>query len=189
MKAAIASSPRRLAVTVLALGAASATIMLGSYAAWTAQTTNPGNSVTAGTLTMTNNKDATAVFTATGAKPGDTGSSTVSVANSGSIPMTVKLTQDTVTDTGFGADLQLKIHDDTKNYCYWPTQAAGACGSYGAWDASGTLSAFSVAGTGGAQWAAAESHTFTVSWSFDSASGNSSQGKAASFQLVFDGEQ
>ena len=141
---------KKVAMSVLALGVASAAVVYGSFAAWTAQTTNPGNSVTTGTLTMTNSKNAAAVFTAaTNAKPGDTGGSTVTVTNTGSVAMsTVKLSQGSITNT-VGTDLQLKIHDDTTNRCIWPTQSAGACAGFGTWDASATLTNFNVQGTGG----------------------------------------
>jgi hypothetical protein len=184
-------SPKKVAVTVLALGTASAAVVFGSFAAWTASTSNPGNSITSGTLTMSNSKSAAAVFTATAAKPGDSGSDTVTVTNTGSIPMTAKITQASVTDSGFGSDLTLKIHDDTANRCIWPTQAAGACSTYGAWDASATLTNFTLDGTGGSgsQWAASEAHTFTASWSFDSGAGNGTQGKTATFGLTWGGAQ
>jgi len=181
---------KKMAISALALGAASAAVIFGSFASWTAQTANPGNSITTGTLTMTNSKPAAAVFTATGIKPGDTNGSTVVVTNSGSTPMsTVKLTQGTITNT-VGTDLTLKIHDDTTNRCIWPTQAAGACAAFGVWDGSATLTNFNVQGTGGTStWAAAEAHTFTASWDFALAAANATQSKAAAFGLTWDGAQ
>jgi uncharacterized repeat protein (TIGR01451 family) len=180
----------RLAVTLLALGIASAGIMAGSFAAWTAQTSNAGNAVTAGTLAMTNSKNATSVFSAATVKPGDTGSSTVTITNGGSVPMSASLTQDTITATGIEASLGLKIHDDTRDWCYWPLPAAsGACGSsYGAWDASSTLTNLALPATSGAaQWPSGEAHTFTLSWQLAATSPNSDQGKTGSFRLVWDG--
>ena len=180
----------KISLTVLACGLASAGIFAGSYASWTAQTTNPGNSVTAGTLTMSNSKSASAVFSGTNVKPGDTNSGTVTVANTGSLPMTVGLTQDTVSATGIEASLRWSLHDDTRNWCVWPSNSAGACGSLGVWNAAATLTSFAMPNSvGGAQWAAAESHTFTATWQLLASSANSDQGKAGSFRLVWDGIQ
>jgi predicted ribosomally synthesized peptide with SipW-like signal peptide len=184
--------PLRISLTILAIGVATAGIIAGSFASWNAQSTNPGNAVAAGTLTLGNNKSAASVFSATNVKPGDTGSSTVVISNTGSIPMSVSLTQDTLTSTGIEASLGLKVHDDTRNWCYWPLPAAsGACGaSYGAWNASGTFSAFPIPATSGAaQWPAAQAHTFTISWQLATSSPNSDQGKTGSFRLVWDGVQ
>jgi uncharacterized repeat protein (TIGR01451 family)/predicted ribosomally synthesized peptide with SipW-like signal peptide len=182
------STPLRAVLSVVALGIATAGIMSGSYAAWTAQTTNPGNQVVAGTLTMSNDKDATSVFSASNVSPGDTGSSTVTVQNTGSLPMTVALTQDQLTSTGIEASLRLSIHDDTRNWCVYPTNLAGSCGSRGSWNAS--LTSFPMPATSGAaQWPAGQSHTFTLSWELVTASPNSDQGKTGSFRLVWDGTQ
>jgi len=181
----------RVVVTVLALGVATAGILTGSYAAWTAQTSNPLNSVASGTLTMSNDKAATSIFTASNVKPGDTGSNTVTVANTGSIPMSVKLTQDLVTSTGIEASLGLKVYDQTRNRCYWPVDQAGACPvAYGAWNATSSLTAKSLPNSsGGSQWASGESHTFTISWQLAATSPNSDQGKTGSFRFAWDGTQ
>lgn len=179
----------RLALTLLAFGVASSGVVFGSYAAWTDQTTNTGNSVTAGTLAMTNSKNASAVFTsATDIKPGDTNFGTVTITNSGSLPMSVTLTQDTMTN-GFTVNMmKLKIHDDTRNWCYWPATGAGACATFADWDATGTVNALAIANTaGGAMWPASQAHTFTVTWELDSTSPNADQGKSASFRLVWNG--
>jgi predicted ribosomally synthesized peptide with SipW-like signal peptide len=178
-------------LTIVALGVATAGIVSGSYAAWTAQTANPGNQVAAGTLTMSNDKDATSVFTASNVKPGDTGSSTVTVQNTGSLPMAVALTQDQMSSTGIEASLGINIHDDTRNWCVWPVSQAGACpAGYGAWDATATLAGSSLPATdGSAKWPAGQSHTFTISWQLAASSPNSDQGKTGSFRLVWDGTQ
>lgn len=180
--------PLRIAVTALALGIATAGMIAGSFAAWTAQTSNPGNSVTSGTLTMSNDKNATSVFAATNVRPGDTGSSTVVVQNTGSVPMSVKLTQDTLSSSGIEASLGLKVYDSTRDWCYWPTNASGTCATFGAWDASSSLTNLALAATdGSAQWPAGQLHSFTISWQLALSSPNSDQGKAGSFRFVWDG--
>lgn len=178
----------RATLTVVALGVATAGILAGSYAAWTAQTSNVNSAVTAGTLTMGNSKAASAVFTATDVKPGDTGSDTVTVQNTGSIPMSVRLTQDQLAGTGIESSLRLSIHDDTSNRCIHPTDSAGACATRGAWNAS--LANFPVVHAAGTpQWPANASHTFTLTWELLGTSPNTDQGQTGSFRLVWDGLQ
>lgn len=179
----------RVVLSLLALGIATSGVVAGSFAAWTTQTTNAGNQVKAGTLTMTNSKNAAAVFTATNVKPGDTGSNTVVITNTGSVPMRALLTQDLVTTSGIEASLGLKIHDTTRNWCYWPVQQAGACpAAYGDFDADGAIAALPIASTSGAAtWPTGEAHTFSISWTLAATSPNSDQGKTGSFRLIWDG--
>jgi hypothetical protein len=181
----------KVALTVLALGLATAGVFAGSHASWTASSSNPSNSVMAGTLTMSNDKSAAAVFmAATNAKPGDTGSGVVRVRNTGSIPMTVGLLQDSLTSTGIESSLNISVHDDARDWCYWPTTGSGPCSTYGAFNASGTLAPVTILNSSnGAQWAANEYHDFTVSWTLLTSSPNSDQGKTGSFRLVWSGAQ
>jgi len=171
-------STTKIALSVLALGAASAAVVFGSFAAWTAQTSNPLNSVATGTLTMTNSKSPTAVINATGVKPGDTGSDVVTITNTGSAGLVTKLTQSAVVQ-GASASLKLNIFDGTN--CVYPA-GAGACASYGAWNGAATINNLSV-GT----IAAGASKTFTVGYTLDSASTNADQGKTNTFSLTWDG--
>lgn len=166
--------------------------MAGSFAAWTAQTTNPNNSVASGTLTMSNDKNATSVFSAANIKPGDAPApSTVTVANTGSIPMAVKLTQGSVVNGFDPGSLGLKIYDTSSSRCVWPTQSAGSCAGYGIWSGAPLTTGISLLANDGiaAKWPAGQSHTFEISWQLAASSPNSDQGKTASFQLVWDGLQ
>ena len=83
-----------LAVVLLAVGVA-----VGSGAAFTAQTANPGNSFASGTLSMSNSKDTIAVLTATGMKPGDTSIGTVDIGNTGSLSGVFTLTRTNLTNS------------------------------------------------------------------------------------------
>lgn len=85
-----------------------------SSALFTAQTSNPSTSAATGTLKMTNSKTGAAIFTLTNLKPGDTGSGTVLITNSGTLPGTYSVTQSAValggTGTGdLGAQLTLTV--------------------------------------------------------------------------------
>lgn len=202
---------KKLALSVLGLGAATAAVVFGSWASWTAQTTNPGNTVTAGTLTMANEDagstdiDGNPVLTTnvTNIKPGDTDSDTVTLRNDGSVDMSsVQLSLSNA--AGFSGDtenlLQYRIHDDTTDRCIKPTSAAGACSTWATWDNTANFANFTVLTAGGATdvWskdpdgpggASGEAHTFTIEWQFTNggASDIDSMGDSATFDLTWDG--
>jgi hypothetical protein len=92
------ANPRRslaaLATLLIAVGVTAA-----SGATFTAQTANPSNSFTAGTLTMANSKDAAAILSATNMKPGDTVSGTVDIKNTGSVSGAFTLGKTALTNT------------------------------------------------------------------------------------------
>ncbi len=184
-------TPLRAALTVVALGVATAGIMAGSFAAWTAQTANPGNSVASGTLTMTNDKDGMFLFDVSNVKPGDAPAPTeVTVTNTGSIPMAVKLTQGNVVNGFDPASRGLKLYDEARDRCVWPADAPGLCATYGAWSGAGLTSGISIPATDGSpRWPAGQSRTFQVSWQLALSSPNEDQGETASFHLTWDGLQ
>lgn len=75
-----------LTVVVLAL------VVDATRAAFSASTTNPGNSWQAGTVSITDDDSGTALFSATGLVPGDTGTNCVVVRYDGSaVPARVRL--------------------------------------------------------------------------------------------------
>ena len=187
----------KILATMLALGVASATVMFGSYAAWTDQTTNPGNSVTAGALDITNSKDAAAVFAVTGVAPGDSGSDTVVVGDAGAsgiVDFQLFLTQNNLSASAgnIEANLRLSIYDQTRNWCYYPVSASGACASLGAWDGSATINNLQLMNAaGGALWDSTtdEQHTFQLDWALDAASDTDDQNQVGSFDLIWDATQ
>lgn len=188
LKVLLPGGASKAAFTVLALGGTTAAVVFGTQAAWTDQTTNTGNSVTAGSLNMTNDKDAASIISATDVAPGGTGSNTVVITNAGTLPMSVNLTQDTISNTFTANMLKLKVHDDTRNWCYWPATGAGACATWGDWNGSATMTNLAIANTaGGAMWPASQAHTFTVTYELDATSPSVDSGKTGSFRLVWDG--
>ena len=201
---------KKLALSVLGLGAATAAVVFGSWASWSAQTTNPGNTVTSGTLSISDKDgggtsiDGSAVLTTSvsNIKPGDTHSDTVTIKNTSTFDLSaVKLSISGA--SGFaGGDtsnvLQIKIHDDTADRCI-TTDAAGAC-SFVTWDSGINLTNFSLKDNAGTTdvWThddpgtgpdEAEAHTFTITWNFVNGGGaanNASQGKTATFNMTWD---
>jgi predicted ribosomally synthesized peptide with SipW-like signal peptide len=173
---------RKVLLTVLALGAATSAVVFGSLAAWTAQTTNPDNDVTAGSLSFTNSKNAAAVISSPvgGAYPGDNNGAgeTVVITNAGTGSLDAELLIDGVSTNELSDELEVQIHDGTN--CIVPA-AVGACTGWETWSGLGqTVSLGS--------FAASAAKTYNVKWRFpDIALGNdpAGQGQTASFDMTW----
>ena len=95
--------------TVLAAGA----VAVGSGATFTSGSNNTISAVTSGTLSQENSKDKQAIFTLTDMKPGDTVNGRLSITNTGSLPATFGLTEES-SSNGFSAgNLTLTITNTT----------------------------------------------------------------------------
>src|SRR4051794_3435152 len=107
----LAASPRRalaaLATVLVAVGLTAA-----SGANFNAQTANPSNTFTAGTLSMFNSNDGIAILTASNMRPGDPVPATglVDIANTGSLSGPFTLSKGTVTDTDTGNPMSSKLN-------------------------------------------------------------------------------
>jgi hypothetical protein len=121
---------RTLAVILLFVTSLSAA---STFSAFTGTGNNPGNSVTAGSVALTDNDSGTAMFTMTNAKPGDTDSACIQVTSTGTLPSLVKL-YGSATGTGLGAYLNLTVtrgtvssgnFDDCTNFTADATNYAG----------------------------------------------------------------
>src|SRR5437764_9711898 len=82
-----------------------------SYSAFTATTTNGANSWSAGTVTISSSPG-TAMFTASGLKPGNNGTACVKVTYTGSLAAVVKLylKNSDLPGTGLGQYLTFKVN-------------------------------------------------------------------------------
>ena len=95
---ALAARPKRtLGVLVVVLAAVG--VAVGSGANFTAQTSNPSNTFSSGTLSMSNSLDGAAILTASNMKPGDTATGIVDIQNTGSISGTFSLSRSALNDS------------------------------------------------------------------------------------------
>ena len=92
------ANPRRtlaaMATLLIAVGVTAA-----SGATFTAQTANPSNTFTAGTLSMSNSKNNAAILTASNMKPGDTATGSVDITNTGSVSGAFTLSKTALTNS------------------------------------------------------------------------------------------
>jgi predicted ribosomally synthesized peptide with SipW-like signal peptide len=126
--------------TLLVLGIVACIAGAGVFSAFSSQTENSGNVITAGTVTLEDNDGGAALYAITGAKPGDTKTSCINVTYKGSLPATVKLfTPSTIGE--LGPYVNLKIEAGTQTSPSFPscTGFTSASTVY-----EGTLSAFAT---------------------------------------------
>ena len=85
------SRSRKLTLSVLVLAVAVAAVGLGTYSAFTSKTTNSGNTISSGTVTLGSNDAGAAMYNVSNQKPGDTVQQCIKVNYTGSLNSTVKL--------------------------------------------------------------------------------------------------
>ena len=128
--------------TLLVLGIVACIAGAGVFSAFSSSTENPGNVITAGTVKLEDNDGGTALYSITGAKPGDTKTSCIKVTYIGSLAATVKLfTPSTIGE--LGPYVNLKVEAGTQ--ATRPSRAATNSPLHtGATVYEGTLAAFAT---------------------------------------------
>jgi hypothetical protein len=82
---------RKLLLSAVVLGAVGAIAGAGSYSAFTATTTNTGNSFASGTVAIDDNDSGTAMLALSAAKPGDADTSCIRIRSTGTLGSSVRL--------------------------------------------------------------------------------------------------
>jgi hypothetical protein len=135
-----------------------------------ATTSNPGNSVASGTLTMSNDHNGALVVTVgSDMKPGDVACGLVTIKNTGSLPAQVELSQSAVVGGGaasFGRYLKMNVVQNG-SFSSGCTLAAGGTSVYNNSFDSLPITALTGSGTAGTgeaagDWNAAEQHAFAI---------------------------
>jgi hypothetical protein len=129
------SKTRKVVFTLAVVGLAAVAVAFAVYSAFSATTSNPGNSFAAGSVTLTGNNTVSPFYNVSGAKPGDSSTAKcMRVTYTGSLPSTVKVYRSAFTGgTGLDQYLNLTI---TKG----PTGSATDCSDF---PASGTSVVYS----------------------------------------------
>jgi hypothetical protein len=82
---------RKLLLTIALVGAIGALSGFGTYSAFSATTTNGGNGMQAGTVSIADNHTSSAMLSLANAKPGDRTTGCVTVTYNGTLPATVRM--------------------------------------------------------------------------------------------------
>jgi spore coat-associated protein N len=182
--ALLVTRPRRT-LGALATVLAAAGLTAASGADFTAQSANPANTFSTGTLSMSNSADNAAVLTASNLRPGDPAAvGTVDIANSGSLSGAFTLTRGTPVDSDTTNPLSAKLNvvvEDCGTF-----SADGSAPSCTDGDEvtkySGTLAEMGTAGhtiSALGSYAAGDKHRYRFSVSFDGSAGNAYQGDSS----------
>jgi spore coat-associated protein N len=179
------ASPRKLMGALLMLVVAGG-FAVGSGASFTSQSASPGNMITAGALTVNNDKknDGTqgAIFHADNMKPGDTVTGTVTVSNTGDVPGVFDLGMAAPTPSGPGSDLsdrlELEVQELDSSNAVTGTPLPSTLVSGVGTTALGT-------------WAGNTSHTyrFTVTWPTGLTGDNAYQSSGLSLDFAWSATQ
>ena len=162
------SMTKKLLLTVVVLALVASAVGYGTYSAFTATTTNSGNSFATGTVIISQHAGSTTLYSGTDKKPGDSAVACVRVTYTGSITAAVKLyTSSGITN---GSVFNLKIErgsglsspDNTMN-CTGFTASSTAYDS--ALGSFGTSYGTGVTGKASGNWATNDSvdYRFTIS--------------------------
>ena len=171
-------------LAVLALLLAAVGVVAGSGANFTAQTANPSNTFTAGSLSMSNSKDAAAILTAAGLKPGDSTTGTVDITNTGTIPGTFTMNRSALTNSDATFPMAAKMNMVVTDCGTDLDCGAGANPNV----YTGTLAAMSATFALGT-FAPSEAHRYKFDATFDSSAGNDYQGDSTSATFTWDATQ
>jgi hypothetical protein len=81
----------KVALSALVVGVLGSFAALGVYGAFTATTQNAGNEITSGTVELSDNDSGSALYSATGVKPGETLTRCIKTTYTGTLPAVVHL--------------------------------------------------------------------------------------------------
>lgn len=182
-----------LPVAILLSGA---TIGTASYAAFSATTSTPTNNWATGTVALSDDDSATALFTATNLAPGSTGTRCIAVTSTGSLASAVRLYGTGATTTNaLSSHITLTITQGTGG------SFAGGCVGFtplvsGSAVYAGSLANFGTTATnyatGLGTWAptgtAAETRVFQFAYTVDAGAPNTTQGGTAALGFTWEAQ-
>jgi spore coat-associated protein N len=193
---------RRRTLATLVLGLIAVATAVGSGADFTARTANPSNTFSAGSLSMENSKDGTAILNAANMKPGEAPKTgIVDIKNTGSVDGAFTLSRDQLGSTDasndnpapFASKVAIGVVDcgefTTVNGPYGPVDVTPTCGD----GDDSTLYLGSLANQNSplalGRYAPGEKHRYDFEASLDGSAGNEYEGDSASARYVFDATQ
>ena len=107
------SKTRKILLSLVVVGGVASLASLGAFSAFTSQTENPGNRVTAGSVTIADNDSGTALYNMSAAKPGQSTTSCIQVTYTGTLDADVHLYTPSSIGT-LGPQVNLKIEPGTQ---------------------------------------------------------------------------
>src|ERR687894_1943237 len=186
----LASQPR-LALGALLTMLLAAGAVAGSGADFTASSANPTNTFAAGTLSIVNSKEGTAVLSASGLRPaGPAAVGTVDIENSGSLSAAFTLSRTAPVDSDADNPLSGKLNITVVDCGAFDGATTPTCGN-GDDVTKYTGGTIAQMGTGGhavsglGTFAAGEKHRYQFTVQLDGSAGNAYQGDTSSVGFDF----
>jgi hypothetical protein len=180
--------------TLVVLGVLACIAGAGVFSAFSSQTDNPGNVVTAGTVTLADNDAGSALYAITAAKPGDSQTSCIKVTYTGSLNANVRIyTPSTIGE--LGPNVTLKIEPGTQTTPSFPSCAEFTPDSGGPLF-EGTLSNFAGEhnsfatgivdnpGTVATKWVTNNAVIYRVTATLSASAPDSAQGKTTGSHII-----
>jgi spore coat-associated protein N len=185
----LAANPRLALGALLTLLLAAAAVV-GSGADFTASSANPANTFAAGTLSILNSKEGTAVLSASNLRPGNSAAGTVDIQNTGGLSGAFTLSRTTPVDSDGSNPLSGKLNLTVVDCGTFVGATPPTCGDgddvtkYG----SGTVAQMGTAGhlvSALGTYAANEQHRYQFTVVLDTTAGNAYQGDTSSVGFDF----
>ena len=183
----LAANPRLALGALLTLLLAAAAVV-GSGADFTASSANPANTFAAGTLSILNSKEGTAVLSASNLRPGNSQSGTVDIKNTGALSGAFTLSRTAPVDSDGANPLSSKLNLTIVDCGTFVGATPPTCGDgddvskYSA----GTIAQMGTTGhlvTALGTYAANEQHRYQFTVQLDSSAGNAYQGDNSSVEF------
>lgn len=188
------SNRTKILRTLVVLGVLACIAGAGVFSAFSSQTDNPGNSVTAGTVVLSDNDAGSAAYNMTNAKPGDSQSSCIKVTYTGSLNASVRIyTPSTI--GALGSSVNLKIEPGTQTTPSFPSCTGFTPDSGGALF-EGTLASFASEhasfangiadnpGTSATKWVTNDSVIYRVTATLSASAADAAQGQSTGAHIL-----
>lgn len=179
------SKRTRVAFSALVVGALGGLVTLGVYGLFTATTQNSGNEISSGTVELSDNDSGSALYNATGIRPGESISRCIKTTYTGSLPAVVHLYSPS-TPGPLAQYIELTITQGTQPASTFPSCTGFAADASGA-IFTGTLQGFeqarssyptgiATAPVGKSSWSSGEALVYRFQATLQASAPDSSQG-------------
>lgn len=178
----------KLALSALVIGVLGGFAGLGVYGVFSATTQNAGNEISSGTVALSDNDSGSALYNATGVKPGETITRCIKTTYTGSLPALVRLYSSGTTGP-LAQYIDLTITQGTQASSTFPSCTGFAADAVGV-IFSGTLQGFeqtrtsyatgiATAAPGKSGWSSGESLVYRFQATLQASAPDSSQGMSS----------
>jgi hypothetical protein len=188
------SNRTKILRTLVVLGVIACIAGAGVFSAFSSQTDNPGNVITAGSVKLADNDAGAALYALTAAKPGDSQTSCIKVTYTGSLDANVRIyTPSTIGE--LGPNVNLKIEPGTQTTPSFPSCTGFTPDSGGALF-EGTLASFGSErnsyangiadnpGTVATKWVTNDSVVYRVTATLSASAPDTAQGKTTGSHII-----